>query len=1192
MVKLGASTGANRTVAEMIAKYENQLSDSVKPVPVKAKVVDTFSKDVKKSPQLDSNSNPAPSSLESVTGMSVANPLRPATQVKSNQPPSIPADLLATGEGSVTLLGENPALTTNGAGDRLMRSMGGLARPGHITQSAEIFRVLDSRTASELKIIESDFEEVSGGMTLSSALDKSLSGKELRKAKLYLMGEDSQADVRDATLLHMAMDGAGTDHKGVLDVLYGKSSSELAKISHQYRTVAGRELETDIESEHSGKQKVYAQAALKRGRIEPADSIKAAMSGWLTDGEMVKGTIRQMGEAGRFTELENLQSNYKSFYGTGLVDDLRANLGSRDYVEAKALLENGTLHPEDEIKLAIMGKGYLTFGFLGYGTDPKTVEAQFAGKTHEERQVIVERFNLKYGDLSDALYSNLSAGAFKDVQLILDPENSDGKLSSAHEFHRTMRGLGADFTKAREILEGLTDQERGDLRAEYKEVFKQDIEYAIGTEFWGQRGAKLKRILERGKLSPADRIYYASHGFKARSDGDEMIAALSEATPEERASLGQDYKREWGENLSDAIDGWTLGSATKLEIRLRIEHGELTPADKIQCALDGFGIHRRNIYNALDEATPEELKAIRDDKVLMEQIKTKVASWVGSNKPLERVLEHIENGGMPLHDKLYYAVDGLRTSESYILTLLESLSFEARDTVLKDFESKRGVHLVGELEKSMKRREFFKAEDLLMPRPRTVRERIDQLEYRVARERGSGTIRSRISDSIVDFFSHKGTILDHQVREFKRLPRLAYKAGGEIALSAVVPEMEVARHCVDQATEDYVETKDDIANKVATVASLTAAATSVAATGGMSAPAALAVIAASTGATKVAGRMLVQGDSYNPLGYDGAYDLGTGAAEGAAMFAIGAVGNELTAFVGTEVLASEGVDVSAKGMVAIGQQALGEAGAAASQAAIDEAARGVVMAKGAEYMGQSFAYQFGTGVAFGAAKGATYSAVTGVSATLLDDTLWERDLPSAIKKLLKEAADKAGGGAEGWSIGTAAWNIGAIAAESTLMQLRVGIGQSIAAKNGVSFSDNELLSAGTDILGGDAAGLSRDAVKAAGRDKLINDLGSDFLKNTVEGRVLASTVNNTVTRGVAAYPKTLLTALGDHETWQYGVGAGLTNVSEEATGTGLSDAAARTGGEIAGNSAGDIGLEGARATAAKNIVWRGLSAAQ
>ncbi|MBT6433586.1 MAG: hypothetical protein HOK28_10865 [Deltaproteobacteria bacterium] len=1192
MVKVGTSTGASRTVADMIAKYENQLDDSSAAQSPEIKVRDSYSKASQNSSPVTSAPNSGFTHPEPSVSQNSRNPLRPEPSTQTHQAPSIPVDLVVSVSPEITLMGEDPKLTTKGAAARLFASMGGLARPGHITQSAEIFRVLENRTVSEINLMSSSYEKLSGGMTLSTALEKSLGVKELRKAKLYLMGENSQADVRDATLLHMAMDGAGTDHKGVLDVLYGKSGTELKEIAHQYRTVAGRELETDIENEHSGKQKVYAQAVFKRGRIEPADSIKAAMSGWMTDGEMIKGTIQRLGDAGRLKELESLETDYKDYYGTALVDDLRENLGPRDYVEAKALLENGTLHPEDEIKLAIMGKGYLSFGVLGYGTDPKTVEAQFAGKTHEERQVIVERFNRKYGDLSDALYRNLSGGAFKDIQLVLDPANPDGKLSPAHEFHRTMRGLGADFTKAREVLEGLSDEERASLKTQYREIFKQDIEYAIEHEFWGQRGAKLKRVLERGKLSPADRIYYAAHGFRARSDGDEMIAALADATPEERATLAEDYQREWGEDLSRAMDGFTLSSSTKLEIQLRLKHGDLTPADKIRCALEGFGIHRRNIYNALDAATSDELKVIREDEALIAQIKTKAASWLGSNKPLERVLEHIENGGMPLHDKLYYAIDGLRTSEDYILSLLDGLDFEGRETLLDSYQAKRGSHLVDDLKSCMKRREFFKAEDLLMPKPQSIRERIDQLEYRVARERGSGSIRSQISDGIVDLFSHKGTILDHQVREFKRLPRLAYQAGGEMARSAIVPEMEVARHCVDKATEDYVEVKDDIANKVATVATLTAAATSVAATGGMSAPAALAVIAATTGATKVAGRMLVQGDSYNIVGYDGAYDLGTGAAGGAAMYAIGALGNELTAFVGKEVLAGEGVDVSAQGMMALGQQALGDAGATASQAAIDEAARGVVMAKGAEYMGQSFAHQFGTGIAFGAAKGMTYSAVTGVSATLLDDSLWERDLPSAIKKLLKEAADKAGGGAEGWSIGTAAWNIGAIAAESTLMQLRIGIGQNIAAKNGVSYSDNELLSAGKDILGSDAAGLSADAVRAAGQEKLINDLGADFLKNTVEGRVLASTVNNTVTRGVAAYPKALLNSLGDHDTWQYGMGAGLTSVGGDATEAGLNDAVARVGGDITGNEASDLGLEGARATAAKNIVWRGLSAAQ
>lgn len=1189
MGKVVGPTGASHTVADLIAKYEALGKQP-------SALAGASQKAVSDSLEVSGHDRGGASTKATSQGPTLPNTqekvhfLKPAEDAAKVNPPPMPMDLGTVTTLEATLLGEDPKLTTRGAAARLFDSMGGTARLGHTTNGEEIFRVLENRTRSELTIIESDFEKISNGLTLPVALEKSLGGIDLRKAKLFLMGESAEADIRDATLLHMAMDGVGTDEKGVLDALYGKTPEEISKISHQYRIVAGRDLGSDIENEHSGKQKVYAQAVYSRGRIEPADSIKAAMSGWITDADMVKSTLRDLGEAGRFQELKDLEVSYKSYYGTELVDDLRENLSTRNYVEAKALLENGTLQPEDEIKLAMMGRGWLSFGFMGFGTDPKKIEEQFAGKSKAERAVIVERFNQKYGDLDDALYRNLSSGAFADLKIILAPDNENGRLSPAQEFHRTMRGLGADFGRAKEILEGLNDDERIELRKEYKELFKSDIEYDIGHEFWGQRGDKLKRILDKGELNVADRIYYATHGFRLRSDGGEIIAALEAATPEERATLAQDYSKQWGGELSEVLAGRTLSSSAKLEIQLRLEHGELSAGDKIKCALEGFGVHRRKIYDALDAASPKELQAICEDPELMERIRSRMNSWIGSKKPLERVLSHIENGGMTLGDKLYYACDSLRTSEDYILSLLADLDFESRAGVIQEYQSARGVNLVDELKKNMKRREFFKAEDALMPKPVSVRDRIDQLEYKVSRERGSGSVRSKVSDQIVDVFSHKGVILDHQVREFKRLPRLAYNAGGKPALKAVEAEMDVAARCVERATGDYVEAKDNIANKISTVATLSAAATSVAATGGLSAPAALAIIAAATGATKAASRMLVQGDSYHLVGYDGAYDLGTGAAEGAAMFAIGALGNELTAFVGSNVLASEGVDVSTQGLTAIGQEALGSAGATASQAAIDEAAREVLLKKGAEYMGQSFAHQFGMGVAMGAAKGLTYSAVTGVSATLLDDSLWERDLPSAIKKLLSETVESAGGGAHGWTIGTAAWNIGAVAAESTLLQLRLGIGQGIAARENISFSDNEMLSAGKDILGSEASGLSSDAIRLAGRDKLVNDLGADYLKNTVQGRVLASTVNNTVTRGVAAYPKTLLNSLGDHDTWQYGVGAGLTNVSEDATRAGVNDAVARAGGEIAGDSANDVGMDGARATAAKNIVWRGLAA--
>ena len=64
-------------------------------------------------------------------------------------------------------------------------------------------------------------------------------------------------------------------------------------------------------------------------------------------------------------------------------------------------------------------------------------------------------------------------------------------------------------------------------------------------------------------------------------------------------------------------------------------------------------------------------------------------------------------------------------------------------------------------------------EDALADEPGSIRERVDRMQRRIARERGSGTLLSMSSDGIVDLFSTTGFELDHGVREYKHLAREA-----------------------------------------------------------------------------------------------------------------------------------------------------------------------------------------------------------------------------------------------------------------------------------------------------------------------------------------------------------------------------------------------------------------------------------
>jgi hypothetical protein len=98
------------------------------------------------------------------------------------------------------------------------------------------------------------------------------------------------------------------------------------------------------------------------------------------------------------------------------------------------------------------------------------------------------------------------------------------------------------------------------------------------------------------------------------------------------------------------------------------------------------------------------------------------------------------------------------------------------------------------------------------------------------------------------------------------------------------------------------------------------------------------------------------------------------------------------------------------------------------------------------------------------------------------------------------------------------------------------------------------MDAGHDILGDEAGNLSEHAVKAAGHQKLLADLGENYLKNTTEGKLLGAAVSNAVTRGVAAYPKTLLNKLSDHSVWENGLITGLNTVGTSATETAVNDA--------------------------------------
>ncbi|MBT6178358.1 MAG: hypothetical protein HOI23_14015, partial [Deltaproteobacteria bacterium] len=786
---------ASGRVARRIAAIENRTQPEVLPATISLPIATLPPENVIVPPALAPTSSS--SQLPTPTSTTAASPS--ALSVAAAVP---------TSPLTASLWGEDAALTTQGAALKLHTAMKGVG-----CNNKEVFRLLADRSSEEIKLIRQDFRTLTGD-SLTSWMKHNLWGNHFKQAMLLCLGDKINPIDRDAQLLSLAMNRAGTNENLVLDTLYGKSDEHRSAVAEHYEALTGETLRDALKREHTGTREVFALAAYDRGNITTADRIYAATRGLWNDYDAVYRAL----EGKSPQELQSIQQEFAAVYGKDLEEHLesRMYMWPRSLTKAKALLKSGHLLPEDNIKLTLMG-----WTFLGYGISPRPIEESIAGLSDDERQEVRLRYAAKYGDLDQDLKSKLGEYAYKDVTWCL----KHGELTEAQELHRAMRGMGADKNTLIEVLEGKDLQELYDLKAEYRDHYGEELVWTIAKEFWGDVGKQLVILAETGKLSLADKIYFATSGISY--DKEAIFKALQEATPEDRAALQETYKTKYKGNVSKMLHSMWDSRAVK-RAELTLEHGELSFIQKLDVEMTGLGADKRALYTAIESATPEERSSVLENYGMMDRITDEL-----SGKSRERVMLLLRQGTLNRSQKLYFAMEGWGTNEALIHSTLKDLLPSERVAIQKEYRENYGVDLLKELKKELGSRDLAECVDALAQPPRTLRERLERTQKKVCRERGSGSARSRVSDTIVDAFSNAGFELDHVVREYKHLIREGskMKLNGTFTdedANGIPDDVEVLLNAkevqVDDATDDYMVDKESISNKITSIATMTAVA--------------------------------------------------------------------------------------------------------------------------------------------------------------------------------------------------------------------------------------------------------------------------------------------------------------------------------------------------------------------------------
>ncbi len=138
-----------------------------------------------------------------------------------------------------------------------------------------------------------------------------------------------------------------------------------------------------------------------------------------------------------------------------------------------------------------------------------------------------------------------------------------------------------------------------------------------------------------------------------------------------------------------------------------------------------------------------------------------------------------------------------------------------------------------------------------------------------------------------------------------------------------------------------------------------------------------------------------------------------------------------------------------------------------------------------------------------------------------------------------------------------------------------------------------MLKAGRDVLGDEANTMSNNVIQNLGKEKLLVDLGSAHLASNLSGTAFEIASEQLVKRGTAAFVRTLIHNLDEHDVWNDGLLDAIDTMwhktsratVKEATQWGGKDVAIRLAKHIGAVRSGSV----AEALIA-SLIWRSVSA--
>ncbi|KAB5518496.1 hypothetical protein PHYPO_G00166660 [Pangasianodon hypophthalmus] len=275
----------------------------------------------------------------------------------------------------------------------------------------------------------------------------------------------------DAEALYKAMKGFGTDEGAILQLLTARSNAQRQQIKAAYKTLHGKDLVSELQSELTGKFETLIVALMDTPTMYDVRCLKNAIKGV---GTREKVLIRILASR-TCREIQEINNAYKQEYGKSLEDDVTGDTGGAFRQLLVVLLQASRQQGVQEATIQSDAKALFEAGEKKFGTDEEQFVTILGNRSAEHlRSVFVQYMKLAGFQIEESIKRETS-GHLEELLLavVKCARSVPAYLAEClyHAMKPSPQGAGTDDNTLIEIMVSRSEIDMLDIRVEFRRMF-------------------------------------------------------------------------------------------------------------------------------------------------------------------------------------------------------------------------------------------------------------------------------------------------------------------------------------------------------------------------------------------------------------------------------------------------------------------------------------------------------------------------------------------------------------------------------------------------------------------------------------------------------------------------------------------------------------------------------------------------